>query len=440
MAVAFRDYYEVLGVPRDASAEDIRRAYRASRASTTPTSTRSRARRTASRRSPRPTRSCATRTSARATTGSARTGGPARTSRAPPGFGRLRGLRRGFGGVEDVRVEFGGGRLQRLLRRALRTPRPRAARRSGVRRLLDCAAPTRRPCSSSRSRRPRAAASGGSRSADGRDFEVNIPRGVRDGQRIRLAGEGEPGVGRRPAGRPLPARAPAAAPALPRRRARPLRRPAGRALGGRARRRRSRCRRSTGTRAREGARRAPRAGAGCGCAARDCPDAQGGAGDLYAVVKIMVPKKLSERGARALRAAREGLEVRPPEGALMAAARAARTRTVARRAPATGAPALVEIEALAREAGLHPDLVRALRRSSACSSRSRRHGAGAALPARRRGAPRARRPPAARPRPQLRRRRARVRAARAHRRTGSAAAPLRAARPTPEVIAWIRTG
>ena len=28
MAVAFRDYYDVLGVPRDASNEDIRRAYR----------------------------------------------------------------------------------------------------------------------------------------------------------------------------------------------------------------------------------------------------------------------------------------------------------------------------------------------------------------------------------------------------------------------------
>src|SRR3954454_15341455 len=28
MAVAFRDYYETLGVPRDASTEDIRKAYR----------------------------------------------------------------------------------------------------------------------------------------------------------------------------------------------------------------------------------------------------------------------------------------------------------------------------------------------------------------------------------------------------------------------------
>ena len=40
----------------------------------------------------------------------------------------------------------------------------------------------------------------GSRSADGRDFEVNVPRGVRDGQRIRLAGEGGPGIGGGPPG------------------------------------------------------------------------------------------------------------------------------------------------------------------------------------------------------------------------------------------------
>jgi curved DNA-binding protein len=47
------------------------------------------------------------------------------------------------------------------------------------------------------------AANGGKRRislADGRDFEVTIPRGVRDGQLIRLAGEGEPGPGGGPSG------------------------------------------------------------------------------------------------------------------------------------------------------------------------------------------------------------------------------------------------
>ncbi|HEV7584296.1 MAG TPA: DnaJ C-terminal domain-containing protein [Solirubrobacteraceae bacterium] len=47
------------------------------------------------------------------------------------------------------------------------------------------------------------AASGGRRRislGDGRDFEVEIPRGVRDGQRIRLAGEGSTGAGGGPSG------------------------------------------------------------------------------------------------------------------------------------------------------------------------------------------------------------------------------------------------
>jgi curved DNA-binding protein len=35
---------------------------------------------------------------------------------------------------------------------------------------------------------------------DGRDYAVTIPRGVRDGQRIRLAGEGSPGAGGGPSG------------------------------------------------------------------------------------------------------------------------------------------------------------------------------------------------------------------------------------------------
>ena len=61
------------------------------------------------------------------------------------------------------------------------------------------------------------AARGGKRRitlADGRDYEVDIPRGVRDGQVIRLAGEGG-GRRRFPARRPAPARPPPAAPALP---------------------------------------------------------------------------------------------------------------------------------------------------------------------------------------------------------------------------------
>ena len=35
---------------------------------------------------------------------------------------------------------------------------------------------------------------------DGRDYEVNVPAGVQDGQRIRLAGEGRPGIGGGPPG------------------------------------------------------------------------------------------------------------------------------------------------------------------------------------------------------------------------------------------------
>jgi curved DNA-binding protein len=47
------------------------------------------------------------------------------------------------------------------------------------------------------------AAAGGKRRitlGDGRDYEVTIPRGVRDGQRIRLAGEGGAGMGGGPSG------------------------------------------------------------------------------------------------------------------------------------------------------------------------------------------------------------------------------------------------
>ena len=213
-------------------------------ASTTPTSTRTRTPRTASRRSPRPTRCCATPRSARATTASApnwRAGqdvsSDAGLRRAPAAATAGSARRRRPASTSDGR---------RLRRRRLRRP---------LRRLFGAAR-----------RRPRRLRRLLTRGADQEaELELTLEEAARGGQRrislgrrratsrstsrpacATASASGWPAragrARRRPGGRPLPARADPAAPALPRRGARPLRRPAGRALGGRARRRRSRCR------------------------------------------------------------------------------------------------------------------------------------------------------------------------------------------------------
>ena len=102
-----RDYYDILGVPRGASDDDIKRAFRRSPSSGIPTSTRTRTPTRASRRSTRPTRSSPTRERRQAydTFGRAGVGGGAR-----PGLRavrRLPGLRR---------------HLRRVLRRRARRP------------------------------------------------------------------------------------------------------------------------------------------------------------------------------------------------------------------------------------------------------------------------------------------------------------------------------
>jgi curved DNA-binding protein len=196
MPVAFRDYYEVLGVPRDASAEDIRTAYR----------------KLARRYHPDVNKE---------------PGAEDRFKEVSEAYEVLRDKEKrerydrlgqswkagddvsgaaGFderfrqGGFDDVRVEFGNGFgdfsdfFEGLFGARERT-RPGngagrfSARGSDQEAVLELSLEE--------------AATGGRRRftlADGRDYEVDVPAGVRSGQRIRLAGEGGPGMGAGPSG------------------------------------------------------------------------------------------------------------------------------------------------------------------------------------------------------------------------------------------------
>jgi curved DNA-binding protein len=129
---------------------------------------------------------------------------------------------------------------------------------------------------------------------DGRDYEVTIPPGVREGQRIRLAGEGGPGVGGGPNGDLF-----LRVHLLPHPRFRlkgqdvevdlPVA-PWEAALGAAV---------SVGLLDGGTARVKVKSGSSSGTRLRlkgeGWPDGKGKRGDLYAVVKIMVPKKLSKR-------------------------------------------------------------------------------------------------------------------------------------------------
>jgi curved DNA-binding protein len=201
MPVAFKDYYETLGVPRDASAEEIRRAYRKLARSYHPdinkdpgagdrfkeVSEAYEVLRDPEKRE-RYDRLGANWKSGRDVSG-AEAGGFGEPSRGGDGFG-------------DVQVDFGPGEFSDFFesffgRRGSRAGA--AGGRAGVggvtRRGDDLEADLELALEE--------AARGGKRRlslGDGRSLEVDIPRGVRDGQRIRLAGQGAEGVGGGPRG------------------------------------------------------------------------------------------------------------------------------------------------------------------------------------------------------------------------------------------------
>jgi curved DNA-binding protein len=186
MPVAYRDYYETLGVPRSASTDEIRRAYRRLARQYHPdvnkdTEAGERFREVAEAYdvlSDPEKRERYDRLGANWRAGDDVSGAP------------------DFGGFEDVRVDFGNGggfgEFSDLFESMFggRTTRANRARRGG-----DVEAEIELTLEE--------ALQGGHRwvrLGDGRTYEVTIPPGVRDGQRIRLAGEGRPGGGGGPQG------------------------------------------------------------------------------------------------------------------------------------------------------------------------------------------------------------------------------------------------
>ena len=302
-----RDYYEVLGVSRDADPDELQQAYRRLARAEPPRREQGPGGRGAvqgdQRGLPRAVRPGAPQ---HATTGSARTsgrsredweqrvgaGGPGRSGR-PSRSRRPHGLRPRSGDFGDGDFGgFGGCRGHRH-----RGPARRHVRRRGAARGPDRGrGPGGRAPAHRRGGLPRRAQRQITLDGPGgpRTYTVTIPPGVTDGQRIRLAGEGGRGCGDGPAGdlylvvRILP---------HPRFR---VRRPDIT----------STCRSPRGRR--RSARRVPVATPGwrdegdrpgrlldrataAAARARACPDPAGTPGDLFAEVKIMVPPRLTDR-------------------------------------------------------------------------------------------------------------------------------------------------
>jgi curved DNA-binding protein len=192
--VAFRDYYDVLGVKRDASTEDVRRAYRKLARQYHPDVNKEP---DAEDRFKEISEAYEVLRDPEKRERYDRLGANWKAGddvSASAGFGDF-GRQGGFG---DVHVEFGGGQFSDFFE-SLFGAAGRGSRTAGFdgfsRRGSDAEAVLELSLEE--------AARGGKRRislGDGRDYEVNIPAGVRDGQRIRLAGEGGAGVSGGPSG------------------------------------------------------------------------------------------------------------------------------------------------------------------------------------------------------------------------------------------------
>ncbi|WP_027006191.1 DnaJ C-terminal domain-containing protein [Conexibacter woesei] len=201
MAVGYRDYYEVLGVPRGASADEIRSAYRRLARENHPDVSKDQ---DASARFSEISEAYEVLRDPEKRAQYDRLGRDWRAGQDVSGTDGFRGrdggdVRFDFGTGGDADFSdffeslFGGGRA--TSRGGRRRQRPGSGGDGFALRGGDHEATIELTLEE--------AARGGRRRFtldDGRDYEVTIPPGVRDGQRIRLAGEGAPGVGGGPSG------------------------------------------------------------------------------------------------------------------------------------------------------------------------------------------------------------------------------------------------
>jgi curved DNA-binding protein len=195
MAVAFQDYYETLEVPRDASQEDIRRAYRRLARKYHPDVNKEP---DAEDRFKQISEAYEVLRDEEKRARYDRLGANWKAGQDVSG---AEGFSEGFrtaDGFGDVRVDFGGGDFSDFFD-GLFGQRGRGRRAgAGGRGVFDGFSMRGGDQEAVLELTLEEAAGGGKRRlslGDGRDFEVEIPRGVRDGQRIRLAGQGSTGTG-----------------------------------------------------------------------------------------------------------------------------------------------------------------------------------------------------------------------------------------------------
>ncbi|HEY2142612.1 MAG TPA: DnaJ C-terminal domain-containing protein [Solirubrobacteraceae bacterium] len=201
MAVAFQDYYEALGVPGDASAEDIRRAYRKLARKYHPDVNKEPG---AEDRFKQISEAYEVLRDPDKRARYDRLGANWKAGQDVSGAGDFEEAFRAGDGFGEVRVEFAGGEFSDFFEQLFgRRERRRAGAAGNGSATFEGFSTRGGDHEAVLELTLEEAAAGGKRRislGEGRDFEIEVPRGVRDGQRIRLAGQGGTGTGGGPSG------------------------------------------------------------------------------------------------------------------------------------------------------------------------------------------------------------------------------------------------